>query len=80
MKLSKTQRALLAAMEKGVRVIYMRYSGRMNPHPYYFRCDTYARCTAAADALLKKGLAKRIKEDGFGAHELAAVFVDQSTK
>ncbi len=70
MKLSKTQSELLDALRAGVRVIYMRYMGRFNPNPYYFRNDTHSHCTAAAEALLKKGLVQIVAKTNFGDHEI----------
>jgi hypothetical protein len=70
-KLSKTQQDLLDAMKRGVTVHYMPYAGRFNPTAYYFRTDTMKRCTAAADALIQKGLAK--VEGGFSKEKLALV-------
>jgi hypothetical protein len=58
-KLPKSQQDLLSAMEGGVTCFYMRYMGRFNPTPYYFRSDTNRRCTAAALALLGKGLVEK---------------------
>jgi uncharacterized protein YfaP (DUF2135 family) len=57
-QLPKSQRDLLAAIESGVKVFYMKYMGRFNPTPYFFRGDTMARCTAAANGLLDKGRVK----------------------
>ena len=55
-KLSRTQQELLEAMRGGVVCHYMPYSGRFNPTAYFYRSDNLKRCTAAAEALLKKGL------------------------
>lgn len=57
-KLSKTQQELYDAMKAGVVVHYMPYAGRFNPNAYYYRSDTFKHCTAAANALISKGLAK----------------------
>lgn len=56
-KLSRTQQALLDAMQSGVTVFYMRYMGSFNPNPYYWRGDNGNRCTAAANALIARGIA-----------------------
>jgi hypothetical protein len=71
LRLSKTQRELLDAMRGGVVVHYMRYMGRFNPHPYYFRTDG-GRCTKAAQALLEKGLVEKVEKTQFGDHKLIA--------
>ncbi len=72
MKLSKTQQELLDAMKKGVMVSYMPYMGRFRPVPYYYRCDSMKRCTAAAQALKAKGYVEVFKED-FTGHYLRPV-------
>lgn len=72
MKISKTQQELLGAMQKGVVCFYMPYAGRFNPNPYYFRSDTRKRCTAAAEALLKRKLVERYNEKWNG-HQLRAL-------
>lgn len=59
MKLSKPQQDLVDAMKQGVTIHYMGYMGRFNPHAYYFRADTNKKCTASADALIDKGIARR---------------------
>ena len=59
MKLSKPQQDLVDAMKQGVTIHYMGYTGRFNPHAYYFRADTNKKCTASADALIDKGIARR---------------------
>jgi len=69
-KLSKTQQALLDAMAGGVTLTYMCYMGSFNPVPYYFRSDTHQRCTAAATALLSKGLVEKFDVMRFGDHRL----------
>ncbi|MBI5255390.1 MAG: hypothetical protein HY855_02745 [Burkholderiales bacterium] len=56
--LPKTQAALLEALRKGVTLHYMPYMGTFNPAAYYFRDDNHQRVTAAATALLSKGLAE----------------------
>jgi hypothetical protein len=56
-ELSTTQQELYDAMKSGVVVHFMPYAGRFNPNEYFFRNDTMKRCTAAAHALCKKGLA-----------------------
>jgi hypothetical protein len=47
-------------MKTGVVVHHMPYAGRFNPSPYYFRNDTMKRCTAAADALYRKGFVELV--------------------
>ena len=37
----------------------MPYAGIFNPAAYYFRSENFKRCTAAAEALLAKGLAEK---------------------
>jgi len=69
MRLSKTQTELLEAMKTGVICWYMPYMGRLNPTAYYYRSDTMKRCTAAARALLKKGLVEKKDRDWRG-HKL----------
>ena len=71
-KLPKTQADLLAAMRNGVRCRYMPYMGNYNPGSYYFRSDTMKRCTAAASALLEKGLVEVVNRDWRG-HTLVAI-------
>lgn len=70
-KPTKTQQELLDAMQSGVRVIYMRSMGRFNPTAYYFRADTHKRVTAAARALLEKGLIERVNQKLGGDHDIA---------
>lgn len=53
-------------MSAGVTLHYMPYSGRFNPNAYYFRDDTMKRCTAAAEALLKRGLVEKYDQDWRG--------------
>lgn len=60
MKLSKTQQELYDAMKAGVGVHYMRYMGSLNPSAYYWREDNNQRVTAAASALIEKGIAKQV--------------------
>jgi hypothetical protein len=55
-ELTKPQAELLEAMKNGVVVHYMPYMGRLRPNPYYFRADTHKKCSAAAKALLDRGL------------------------
>jgi hypothetical protein len=74
-KLPKTQQELYDAMLKGVKCRYMPYLGSFNPNPYYFRSDTMKHCTAAAKALLAKGLLKEIDRDWRG-HTLVAIPVE----
>lgn len=71
-KLSKTQAELLAAMRAGAECYYMRYMGRFNPAPYYFRNDTMRRCTAQVKALLDKGLVEKVPTSRFGDHIVRA--------
>jgi hypothetical protein len=70
-KLSKTQQELLDAITGGTRVHYMPYMGNFNEKAYYFRCDTLKRRTAAARALLEKGLVEKCNTD-FRGHGLKA--------
>lgn len=72
--LSKTQQELLDAMKAGVFVHYMPYAGNFNPRPYFFRSDTMKHCTAAAEALKKKGFA----EMAGGWHSERLVLKEQS--
>jgi hypothetical protein len=60
--LPKTQADLLNALQNGVVLHYMPYMGTFNPSAYYFRDDNHQRCTAAAEALLRKGLAEKYDE------------------
>ena len=57
--LPKTQADLLEALRNGVEVLYMPYRGWFNPTPYYFRKDNGKRVTAAANALIRKGLVEK---------------------
>jgi hypothetical protein len=57
--LPKTQADLLTALRSGVTLHYMPYMGTFNPTAYYFRDDNHQRVTAAATALLSKGLAEK---------------------
>lgn len=77
MKLTERQQELLDAMKRGAVVHYMPYAGRFNRSAYYFRNDTMKRCTAAAEALLKKGLAERYDQDWRG-HKLRASSTQQA--
>lgn len=71
MKLSKTQQNLYDAMKHGVICHYMEYMGRFRPRPYYFRTDTHKHCTAAANALVKKGLVEKYNQYRYsGKHKL----------
>lgn len=65
-ELSKSQRELFDAIESGVRVVFSPYAGRFNPNEYYRRMDNYKRVTAAARALLKKGLVEKADKDWRG--------------
>lgn len=67
--LSKTQQELYDAMKGGVILYFMPYMGRFNPCSYYFRNDTLKHCTAAARALLERGLVEKYDEDWRG-HKL----------
>lgn len=70
-KLSKTQQELYDALNSGVICYFMPYRGRFNPNAYYFRKDNHKRCTAAAQALLEKGLAERFDTNKYnGDHKL----------
>ena len=80
MKLSKTQSELLEAMRGGVKCRYMPYMGNYNPSSYYFRSDTMKRCTATAEALLKKGLVTMIKKDWMGHTLIAAPMTETNDK
>lgn len=60
--LPRTQADLLEALRKGVTLHYMPYMGTFNPTAYYFRDDNHQRVTAAATALLNKGLAEKYEE------------------
>lgn len=68
-RLSRTQQDLFEAMKSGVYCKYMPYQGRFNPTAYYYRSDTMKRCTAAAEALLKKGLVE-VKDKDWRGHKL----------
>lgn len=57
--LPKTQAELLEALRSGVTLHYMPYMGTFKPTAYYFRDDNRQRVTAAATALLSKGLAEK---------------------
>lgn len=70
-KLSKTQQELLDALKAGVVVSYMPYMGSFNPRAYYYRSDTHKSVTAAACALVTKGLAERYETNPSG-HKLRA--------
>lgn len=62
MKLSKTQQELVDYIKGGGVVSYMEYMGSFNPSEYWFRHDNGDRVTAAAKALIKKGVAYAAKE------------------
>lgn len=71
-QLPPTQKELLAAMKKGAVCHYMPYMGRFRPNAYYFRSDTMKHCTAAARALVEKGLVEVIDKDQWSErHKLA---------
>jgi len=70
--LSKLQQELLDAMRAGAVVHYMKYAGRFNPTPYYFRSDKMQRCTKQAEALMARGLVTVVKENDYGDHKLVA--------
>jgi hypothetical protein len=77
-KLTDRQAELLEAMRSGTRVYYMPYAGRFNPRPYYWRADTYRRCTQEAKALLNRGLVVKCNETWRG-HQLKAVTTTEPT-
>jgi len=61
MKLSKTQQELLLKMQAGKTLYYMPYLGNSNRQNYYFFCDiSRMSCTAAAKALIHKGLVQLV--------------------
>ena len=64
MNLPKTQQVLYDAICTGTTCHLMR-----GVHSYYFRDDTYDLCTAAASALLKKGLVE-VYDDDWRGHKL----------
>lgn len=72
LRLPKTQQELYAAMKAGAICHHMSYRGSFNPTAYYFRSDTMKRCTAAAEALLKRGLIEKYDQDWRG-HKLRAL-------
>lgn len=74
-KLSKTQQELYDAMKAGVVIHYMPYAGRFNPTAYYFRNDTMKRCTAAANGLIDRKLAKQV--GGFSKEKLVLIEGEQ---
>jgi hypothetical protein len=49
----------------------MPYAGRFNPTAYFFRSDNLKRCTAAANALVAKGLAKH--QGGFSRERIVLI-------
>lgn len=59
--LTHNQVELLADMKRGVRVHFMG-----GPDGYFFRTDTMKRCSVTAQALEKRGLVERYKEDWKG--------------
>ena len=69
-RLSPSARELLAAMRGGVTCAYMRYMGRFNPTPYYYRSDTHKRCTKQVRTLLESGMIERFDQDTCGAHRV----------
>jgi hypothetical protein len=69
-KLTDRQAELLAAIRGGVVVDYVQFP-HFDPTPFYWRADTYKKCTREATALLKRGLVKKCNESGRG-HELKA--------
>ena len=60
MKLSKTQQELLLKMQAGKTLYYMPYLGNSNRQNDYFVCEISRSCTAAAKALINKGLVKLV--------------------
>lgn len=61
MKLSKTQQALLEKMQAGGVLHFMPYT-RSNPCAYFHCGPGSGRCTAAANALIEKGLVEKVGE------------------
>jgi len=61
-KLTKTQAELLAELQSGATLHYMRYMGSFNQTPYYFASATNKRCTKAAEKLIELGLVVKTKE------------------
>lgn len=64
--LSKTQQELLDYLRAGGVCIHAPYAGRFNPSAYWYRRDSFKRCTAAAEALIKKGLAEEFDKNWRG--------------
>ena len=64
-KLTPRQQELLDAINGGVTVYFMRAA-----RSYYFRSDSFGRCTATAGALYERGLVARINDGVFGDHKL----------
>ena len=60
MKLSKTQQELLLKMQAGKTLYYMPYLGNSNRQNDYFFCEISRSCTAAAKALINKGLVQLV--------------------
>ena len=56
---------LLDAINSGVVVHFMRYMGRLNQTEYYFRGDTYKKCTKQAESLVRLGLVKVVYKNGY---------------
>lgn len=69
-KLTPPMQDLYEALQRGVVCHYMKYMGQFNPSPYYFRSDTMKNCTAQVRALLKRGLAEKFGDKGYGEHEV----------
>lgn len=61
MKLSKSQEELLDAMKRGVVV-----HGIFGIDSYYFRSDSFRRCTRPAEALIARGLIERFNDSWRG--------------
>ena len=69
MKLSKTQKELLIALQNGDRLFYMPYMGNYRPIPYFFLSSSFKRVTAAAKALIEKRLIKDCKKSSFAKND-----------
>lgn len=65
-RISVLAKELYVAMQNGVTCFYMPCAGRFNPTAYYFRSDTYERCTKQVKALIKAGLVEKCDEDWRG--------------
>ena len=61
MKLTKPQEDLLRAIQQGVTLRYMEYNGRQTT-PYFYRGDNGAKCTVAAEALVRRKLIEFYRE------------------